>query len=143
MTGKTERVVVTGMGVASPLGCNVTEFWDALVAGKSGVISLKSSIFSDVPTKVGGVVQGYEEGAHFNSKDLKRMSRSSQLALVATEQAIVQAKLHNGNVNREEVGVKVGSCIGGYSAADPQFRHFYAYDRMSPYTIPSSMNIAP
>jgi 3-oxoacyl-[acyl-carrier-protein] synthase II len=56
MTGKTERVVVTGMGVASPLGCTVTEFWDGLVAGKSGVRSLDGSIFACMHTKIGAVV---------------------------------------------------------------------------------------
>jgi beta-ketoacyl-acyl-carrier-protein synthase II len=143
MTGKPERVVVTGMGVASPLGCTVEEFWDALAAGKPGVVSLEGTLYSDMPVKAGGVVQGYDANAYFNSKDLKRMSRSSQLALVATEQAMAQAKFNDRTVNREEVGVMVGSSIGGYSAADPHFRYFYDHGRMSPYTIPFSMNIAP
>jgi beta-ketoacyl-acyl-carrier-protein synthase II len=143
MTGKTERVVVTGMGVASPLGCTVADFWDGLLAGRSGVKSLESSIFSGMHTKIGAVVWEYEEKKYFESKDVKRMSRASQLGMVAAEQAIAQAKLDNGSVLREEVGVFVGSSIGGYSAADPYFLHFYKTDRLSPFTIPVSMNIGP
>jgi 3-oxoacyl-[acyl-carrier-protein] synthase II len=71
------------------------------------------------------------------------MSRSSQLGLVAAKQAISEAKLDNGNVNPEEVGVMVGSSIGGYSASDPYFKSFYTQNRLSPFTIPISMNVGP
>ena len=143
MTVKTDRVVVTGIGVASPLGCDVEKFWNGLASGKSGVVSLEVGLFSGLQTKIGGVVQDYEESHYFDVKDTKRMSRSSQLGLVAAEQAISQSKLNDVNVDREEVGVLVGSSIGGYSAADPYFLHFYEHDRLSPYTIPVSMNIGP
>jgi len=143
MTAKKERVVVTGMGIASPLGCNLTEFWEGLVAGRSGVRSLEGGIFSGMHTKIGAVVWDYDENKYFDIKEIKRMSRSSQLGLVAAEQAIVHAKLEHGNVNPEEIGVMVGSSIGGFSAADPYFMHFYETDRLSPYTIPVSMNIGP
>lgn len=143
MTGKKERVVVTGMGIASPLGCTVTEFWDGLLAGKSGVGSLEGGIFSSMHTKIGGVVWDYDEKKYFDIKDVRRMSRSSQLGLVAAEQAIAEAKLENDKVDREQIGVMVGSSIGGYSAADPYFLNFYKTDRLSPYTIPISMNIGP
>ncbi|HLO30240.1 MAG TPA: beta-ketoacyl-[acyl-carrier-protein] synthase family protein, partial [Anaerolineales bacterium] len=131
-----------GMGIASPLGCNLTEFWGRLVAGRSGVISLDGTIFSDLPSTIGAMVQGYDE-SYFDSKEARRMSRSTQLGLIAAEQAISEAKLGDGNVDCMEAGVLVGSCIGGYSAADPSFRSFYARGRMSPFTIPTSMNIAP
>ena len=143
MTGKAERVVVTGMGVASPLGCNITEFWDALVSGKSGVRSLVGGIFSGLHTTIGGVVHDYDESRYFDSKEARRMSRTSQLGLVAAEQAISDARLNDGKVIREEVGVMVGSSIGGYSAADHYFLYFYETDRLSPFTIPVSMNIGP
>ena len=143
MTAKKERVVVTGMGIASPLGCTIKEFWDGLVAGRSGVRSLEGGIFSGMHTKIGAAVWDYDENKHFDIKEIRRMSRSSQLGMVATEQAIAEAKLEDGSVNREEIGVMVGSCIGGYSAADSFFMHFYQTDRLSPYTIPVSMNIGP
>jgi beta-ketoacyl-acyl-carrier-protein synthase II len=143
MSRKTERVVVTGMGVASPLGCSLTEFWNELLAGHSGVGSLEGGMFSGMHTKIGAVVRDYDENQYFDNKEARRMSRSSQLGLVAAKQAISDAKLEDGSVDRLEVGVLVGSSIGGYSASDPYFKYFYTYDRLSPFTIPISMNVGP
>ena len=143
MAGKTERVVVTGMGIASPLGCNVAEFWEGLLAGKSGVGSLEGSIFSGLHTRIGGLVWGYDESHYFDSKEARRMSRSSQLGLVAAKQAILHAKLEDSNVDRLDVGVLIGSSIGGYTAAEPFIRNYYDHVRVSPFTIPISMNIGP
>ncbi len=143
MSLRTERVVVTGMGVASPLGCNLNEFWDGLVAGHSGVGLLDGDIFPDLPFKIGAAVWGYEKSRYFASKESRRMSRSSQLGLVAAEQAISESKLDNGSVDCTGIGVLVGSCIGGYSASEPFIIHFHAYNRISPFTIPISMNLGP
>lgn len=143
MAGKTERVVVTGIGIASPLGCNVAEFWEGLLAGHSGVGSLDGSIFSGLHTRIGGVVWGYDESQYFDNKEARRMSRSSQLGLVAAKQAISQAMLAAERVDRSEVGVLIGSSIGGYTAAEPFIKNHYDHGRVSPFTIPVSMNIGP
>jgi 3-oxoacyl-[acyl-carrier-protein] synthase II len=143
MAGKTERVVVTGMGVASPLGCNVDDFWAGLLAGHSGVGSLERSIFSGLHTRIGGLVWGYDESHYFDSKEARRMSRSSQLGMVAARQAISEAMLDDNNVDRLDVGVLIGSSIGGYTAAEGFIKNYYEHVRMSPFTIPISMNIAP
>jgi 3-oxoacyl-[acyl-carrier-protein] synthase II len=143
MAGKTERVVVTGMGIVSPLGCNLDEFWQGLLAGQSGVRSLEGGIFSGMETKIGAVVWDYDESQHFDSKEARRMSRSSQLGVVAAGQAISDAKFDDGEVDYSEVGVLVGSSIGGYSASDQFFKSFYTRDRISPFTIPISMNSGP
>jgi 3-oxoacyl-(acyl-carrier-protein) synthase len=89
------------------------------------------------------MVWGYEETQYFDVKESRRMSRSSQLGLVAAGQAIPQAKLENGDVDRAEVGVLIGSSIGGYAAAEPFIKNFYDRDRLSPLTIPISMNAGP
>jgi beta-ketoacyl-acyl-carrier-protein synthase II len=143
MSRKTERVVVTGLGVASPLGCSVTEFWAGLTAGRSGVGSLDGSGFSGLQSRIGAAVQGYEESQYFDSKEARRMSRSSQLGLVAAQQAVSQARLESQYVDLKEVGTLVGSSIGGYSASDPSFKSFYTQGRISPFTIPVSMNAGP
>jgi 3-oxoacyl-[acyl-carrier-protein] synthase II len=143
MFRKMERVVVTGMGVASPLGCELNGFWSALAAGCSGVISLEEGIFSNLPSKIGAVVRDYDESQYFDPKEARRMSRSSQLGLVAAKQAISDAKLEDGGVDPIEVGVMVGSSIGGYSASDPYFKSYYTQNRLSPFTIPISMNVGP
>jgi beta-ketoacyl-acyl-carrier-protein synthase II len=143
MTGKTERVVVTGMGVVSPLGCTVSEFWEALLSGRTGVGSLEGGIFSGMHTKIGAVIEGFDESDYFDIKEARRMSRSSRLGMVAARQAISQAGWEDGKVNRQTTGVFVGSSIGGYSAAEPFIRNYYDQVRMSPFTIPISMNIGP
>jgi len=143
VTGKAERVVVTGMGIASPLGCDLTRFWSELLAGHSGVDSLSDDIFSDLPLRLGASVRGYDESQYFDGKELKRMSRSSQLGLVAAEQAISTAKLKNGGVDFKEVGILVGSSIGGFSASDPSFKSYHTRGRLSTFTIPISMNVGP
>jgi 3-oxoacyl-[acyl-carrier-protein] synthase II len=143
MAGKAERVVVTGMGVASPLGCNLAEFWDGLLAGKPGVGSLDGGIFSGLHTRIGGVVWSYDESQYFEGKEARRMSRTSQLGSVAARQAISQARLDDNHVDRSGVGVLIGSSIGGYAAAEPFIKNHYDHVRVSPFTIPISMNIAP
>jgi 3-oxoacyl-[acyl-carrier-protein] synthase II len=143
MSQKRERVVVTGMGVASPLGCNLYEFWEGLLAGRSGVGVLDDNLSSGLPLKIGAEVWGYEESKYFDRKEARRMSRSSQLGLVAAEQAISESELANGSVDCTGIGVMVGSCIGGYSAAEPFIVHFHTHNRISPFTIPVSMNLGP
>lgn len=143
MAQPTERVVVTGMGVASPLGCNQTEFWDGLISGRSGVGILEDEVFADLPFKIGGAVWGYQADRYFDSKESRRMSRTSQLALVAAAQAITEARLENEGVDPSEIGIMVGSSIGGYSAAELYFKTYHAGGRLSPFTIPISMNIGP
>ena len=143
MNRKNERVVITGVGVASPLGCNLDEFWDGLIKGCSGVRSLDGSIFSGLSSKVGAVVWEYNESYYFDSKEARRMSRSSQLGLVAAEHAVSKSKLNTDGVDHESVGVLVGSSIGGYSAADRFIKGFHENGRISPFTIPISMNIGP
>jgi 3-oxoacyl-(acyl-carrier-protein) synthase len=131
------------MGVSSPLGINLIDFWRRLVEGRPGAGSLDGTIFSNVPSKMGAMVWEYEEGQYFDSKEARRMSRSSQLGLVAAAGAVSAAKLEDEMVDRREVGVLVGSSIGGYSAADPFIKGFHENGRMSPFTIPISMNIGP
>ena len=131
------------MGVASPLGIHLDEFWNDLVDGRSGVRSLDGTIFSGAPSKIGGLVWDFEESQHFDSKELRRISRSSQLGLVAAEEAIASAKLNGNDFDRTEAGVLVGSSIGGYSAADPFIESYHKTGRLSTFTIPISMNIGP
>jgi len=138
-----ERVVVTGMGVASPLGCDLNEFWQGLSQGRSGVIALSDEQYADLPSRIGGVVNGYTESDYFDRKELRRTSRSSQLAILAASQAIAQAGLDSAEVEPREVGVVIGSSIGGFVASDPLFRDFYLHGKYSPLVIPISMNMGP
>jgi len=137
------RVVVTGIGVASSLGCDVESFWRRLVRGDSGVVKLEDPEFASFPTPVGARAQGYVEADYFEVKEVRRTSRTSQLAVVAATQAVAQARLVDGGVDRQEAAVLIGSSIGGFSACDHAYRDFYLKGRASPLTIPSSMNSGP
>jgi len=138
-----ERVVVTGMGAASPLGCTIREFWDALLSGRHGVKSLEGGIFSGMHTTIGAVIEGFDESGYFDIKEARRMSRSSRLGMVAARQAISDAGWEDGGIDRHAIGVFVGSSIGGYTAAEHFIKGYYDEVRMSPFTIPISMNIGP
>jgi beta-ketoacyl-acyl-carrier-protein synthase II len=138
-----ERVVVTGMGVASPLGCTLVDFWEGLLAGRPGVVALNGDFFASQPPRIGALVSGYDERDHFDRKEARRMSRSSQLAIVAGKQAVCQAGLAEGGADPREVGVMIGSSIGGYSSSEIFFKDFYFQDRISPLAIPVSMNMGP
>lgn len=138
-----ERVVVTGMGVASPLGSDLDTFWKGLLEGRSGIVGLEDADYLDQASRIGGVVTGYNDSDYFDRKELRRMSRSSQLALVAASQAVAQAGLDSPQVDPCEVGVILGSSIGGFAASDRFFRDFYLEDKKSPMIIPISMNMGP
>ena len=138
-----ERVVVTGMGLASPLGCSVAEFWEGLVAGRGGVVALTAADFARLSTRIGALVPDLEAHWQFGPKAARRMSRSSQMALVAAAQALAQAGLPEPSVNSEEVAVVVGSSIGGFAASDNFFRDYYLHGTTSPLVIPISMNNGP
>jgi 3-oxoacyl-[acyl-carrier-protein] synthase II len=138
-----ERVVVTGMGLASPLGCSVPEFWDGLIAGRGGVVALTGEAFAKLATRIGALVPNLEAHWDFGLKAARRMSRSSQLALVAAAQALAQAGLPAPQVNSEDVAVVVGSSIGGFAASDYFFRDYYLHGATSPLVIPISMNHGP
>ena len=143
MPDKMERVVVTGIGVASPLGCTVGEFWAGLLEGRSGVVALQEEEFAGLRTRIGARVSSFDPQDHFDRKEARRMSRSSQLARVAADQAITEACLTGGKVDPLEVGVIIGSSIGGFSASDRFFRDFYLHGQSNPFTIPISMNHGP
>lgn len=147
-----ERVVITGMGVASALGCSLKEYWQGLIKGHSGVVRL-DEVFPRLAGKIGAPACEYDESRYFSKKEARRISRSSQLAIVAAEEALEQAGMNGARFNGSgqgvngydpaEVGVLIGSSIGGFAASDPSFEDYYTRGRMSPFTIPVSMNIGP
>ncbi len=108
---------------------------------------LEGEDFAHLPVRIGARVRGYHADEHFDRKEARRMSLSSQLALVAAKQALAQAQLEAGGVNGgfdpAEVGVMIGSSIGGFAASDPVFREYYQRGKKSPLVIPLSMNYGP
>ena len=138
------RVVVTGMGVVSPLGNDVTSTWDALIAGRSGVGPITQFDPSRLTTRIAAEVKGFDPSQVLDRKDQRRNDRYVQLALVAARQAMDQAGLParlEGDL-AERTGVIVGTGIGGIRTLADQVLLMgqKGPDRMSPFLIPMAIS---
>ena len=108
-----KRVVITGMGVISPVGNDINTFWNSLVQGKSGISPIDTFDVSDTKTKIAGIVQNFDPESLFGRKEARKLDRFSQFALAAAEQALESSQLQLDKIDRERLGVYVGSGIGG------------------------------
>lgn len=108
-----ERVVVTGMGVISPLGNSVERFWNQLIEGRSGISRIDTFDVSRHKSKIAGLVRDFDADALFGRKEARRMDRFCQFAVAAAEQALHDSRLSPETMDRERLGVFVGSGVGG------------------------------
>jgi len=137
------RVVVTGMAVVSPLGCEVSEFWDCLCAGKSGISPLRRFDVSGFKVRFGGEIKDFSAQEHLDlaTREVRRLDRFSQFALVGAVKAVAQSGVDFSSGDPFRHGVLVGSGIGGLEEIEQQ--HSTLYDRgagrVSPMMIPKLM----
>ena len=133
-----ERVVITGMGLISPLGNTIEQFWDRLVSGESGISPITSFDTSNFKTKIAGVVNDFDAEARFGRKEARRMDRFSQFALAAAEDAWTHSGLQLDKIDKERLGVYVGSGVGGIQTLMEQGNVLKGRgpDRVSPTLIP-------
>ena len=133
-----KRVVITGLGMVSPLGLNVEESWQALIAGKSGAGPITHFDAWDNKTKFAAEVKGFDPIALFGRRDARRMDRYVQFALAASLQAVEDAQLDVTEENRDRIGVLIGTGIGGVGTlleqADVMAKR--GASRVSPFMIP-------
>ncbi|MGG4046139.1 beta-ketoacyl-ACP synthase II [Paenibacillus favisporus] len=108
-----KRVVITGMGIISPIGNSIETFWNNLLEGKSGISNIESIDVSDLNTKIAGEVKNFDPEGRWGLKEARRLSRFAQFALAAAEQAFEQSQLILENINSERIGVYVGTAAGG------------------------------
>ncbi|MED3867004.1 beta-ketoacyl-ACP synthase II [Priestia megaterium] len=108
-----ERVVITGMGVVSPIGNNIGTFWNNLIKGESGISSIDTFDITDHKAKIAGIVRDFDAEKVLEKKEARRLDRFSQFALAAAEQAWEDSKLDLNHIDPERLGVYVGSGIGG------------------------------
>ncbi len=109
----TRRVVVTGLGTVAPVGNTVDEAWANLKAGKSGISLITRFDTSDLGTKFAGEIKDFDANELIGRKEARRMDRYTQYAVVAVQQAVAQSKLMENGLDRDRVGLVIGSCIGG------------------------------
>ncbi|HEY6256196.1 MAG TPA: beta-ketoacyl-[acyl-carrier-protein] synthase family protein [Xanthobacteraceae bacterium] len=135
------RVVVTGLGVVSPVGSSLSAYWAALVAGRSGFGPPTFTETGKNKTKIVAEVTDFVASDHFDARALSWLDRVSQFAVVAARQAFAQSGLSSGGETGERTAVIVGTAAGGQGTAEESLRRFYTEDvpRIPPMTIPKTM----
>ncbi len=137
------RVVVTGMGVISPVGSTLDDFWSGLISGKSGVGPVTRFDVSDFPTRIAAEVKDFDPLKYVDRKEARHMDRFVQLAIGAAQEAFTDAGLHDPDPER--TGVSVGTGIGGMETLTEQHEILLTRgpSRVSPFFIPKMIaNIA-
>jgi nodulation protein E len=139
------RVVVTGMGAVSPVGSSLDDYWEALVAGRSGFGPPPFAPDSRIKTKIVAPVKDFVPSEHFDARQISYLDRTSQFAVVAARHAVKQSGLSFDNGLGERTAAIIGTAVGGQTTADESFRRFYTEEaaRFHPMTIPKAMASAP
>jgi 3-oxoacyl-[acyl-carrier-protein] synthase II len=135
------RVVVTGMGLVTPLGHCVNEVWQKLLDGESGIHNLTTLDTSQYKVHFGGDIADFDVGGFADPKEVKRLDRFTQFALRAGGTAVVDSGINFPDEDRTRCGVILGSGIGGLWEIEMQIEKmlFKGPDRVSPFTVPKMM----
>ena len=133
-----QRVVVTGMGVVSPLGTDIKTFWSNLTQGTSGAGPITRFDPAGFNTRIAAEVKNFNPADFIDKKELRRMDRFTHFALAAAKMALGDAGLDLTKVDRDRVGVVLGSGIGGLETLEEQHNVLLnrGPDRISPFFIP-------
>ncbi len=133
-----KRVVVTGLGAITPIGNTLAEYWEGLLSGRNGIgpITLFDAFRHDC--RMAGEVKGFDPHAYMERKEAKRMDRFAQFGVSASKQALADAQFVINDLNAEQVGVLIGTGIGGLKVLEDQQEIYLTKgpDRCSPFMIP-------
>ncbi|MGK0502819.1 MAG: 3-oxoacyl-[acyl-carrier-protein] synthase II, partial [Alteromonadaceae bacterium] len=135
------RVVVTGLGMLSPLGLSVDETWRRLLAGESGIGEITHFDCSDYSTRFAGQVDNFDPQEYIEKKETKKMDRFIQLGIAAGKQAMADSGLTITEENAHRVGVAIGSGIGGLEQIEQNHTKLMnsGPKRVSPFFVPSTI----
>ncbi|MDA1216460.1 MAG: beta-ketoacyl synthase N-terminal-like domain-containing protein, partial [Chloroflexi bacterium] len=135
------RVVVTGLGAITPLGESVAAFWDGLIHGRSGIGPMTLADPTGYPSRIAGEVTGFDPEKYIDRREVRRLARFSQLAVVATNEAMANAGLKDGNYDGERTGVLLGNGNGGYPEIEQAMRLLVNRGgaRLSPFHFPTTL----
>ena len=141
MNNINNRVVVTGIGVLSPLGLDLATNWQNLVAGKSGIGPITLFDASKHETRIAGEVKGFEPTKYMDRKEVRRMDRFTQLAVAAALDAVKHSGIQINASNQYSIGIIIGSGIGGLTTLYEQIKVLIEKgpDRVSPFVAPMMM----
>ncbi len=133
------RVVITGLGVVSPVGNDVATFWKSLTEGRSGIDLYKAFDSQEYDCKIAGEVRGIDLASFFKTpKEARRADRFTQFAMAASKMALHDAGFDPSSIDPHRVGVMIGSGIGGLQSMEMESKRLYEKgpSRVSPFTIP-------
>lgn len=132
------RVVITGMGLITPLGIGLTASWEALVAGRSGIGPITRFDASDLPVHIAGEVKDFDPALYIEAKEIKKMDRFIHFAVAASTMAFEDSGLRITEENAERAGVIIGSGIGGLPAIERYHKAYLekGHRKITPFFIP-------
>jgi len=132
------RVVITGLGALTPLGRSVTEYWDGLIHGRSGIRKITLFDASDLPCQIAGEVPDFDPNDYMDRKSARRMSRATQLAFAAARQAVEDSGLTSPMAEPERTGVLIATAVGGldHLSIAMGILQDKGFDRMPPLLLP-------
>ena len=135
---KNSSVVVTGIGIFSSIGCNRQEFWNALMAGKSGIGPLQSFDPEGHKSQIAGEILSYDPREYFDRKEARKMALVSQLAVSAAIEAVKDAGMDLDKEDRSRIGCIIGSAAGDFHHIEEQYARFLQRGPRSvnPLTVP-------
>jgi len=135
------RVVVTGLGIISPVGLSVQEAWDNIIAGSSGIRPITEFDVSQFPVRFGGTIEGFDVSSYVSRKDARRMERFIHYGFAAGTQAIRDAGLEITEQNAERIGASIGSGIGGLRGIEKNYDAFLKGGprKISPLFVPANI----
>jgi 3-oxoacyl-[acyl-carrier-protein] synthase II len=133
-----KRVVITGLGAITPIGKNLADYWDGLLQGKSGVGAVTLFDASEHACQIAAEVKDFDPHEYLDKKDAKRMDRFAQFGVCASIQAIADAKFEINELNADQVGVLIGTGVGGLQVMETQNENLITKGprKVSPFTIP-------
>ena len=133
-----KRVVITGLGAITPIGNTLSDYWDGLISGRNGIAPITLFDASRHGCRIAGEVKGFDPHDYMERKEAKRMDRFAQLAVAASKQALADAQFTINDLNAEQVGVMIGTGIGGLKVLEDQqeINLTKGPDRCSPFMIP-------
>lgn len=133
-----KRVVVTGLGAITPIGNTLAEYWEGLLAGRNGIAPITLFDASRHDCRFAGEVKGFDPHLYLDRKEAKRMDRFAQFGVSASKQALADAQFVINDLNAEQVGVLIGTGIGGLKVLEDQQEVYLTKgpDRCSPFMIP-------
>jgi 3-oxoacyl-[acyl-carrier-protein] synthase II len=138
MTIELKRVVVTGLGAITPIGNTVAEYWEGLISGRNGIAGITLFDASQHDSHMAGEVKGFDPLTYLDRKEAKRMDRFAQFGVSASKQALADAEFVINDLNAEQVGVVIGTGIGGLKVMEDQQTIYLdrGPDRCSPFMVP-------